>query len=88
LSFVFVIAWIFSVLFTILIGAGIITYVRRTWQLMQAGEDGSSQDQLLDSLDQIQTQLYSVSERLGRLERRLDSGDGDEQQRLSPGHVR
>lgn len=84
MSYVFVIAWVASVVFTILIGAGIITYIRRTWQLMRAAEDGSSQDQVLDTLDQIQTQLYSVSERLGRLEHRLDSGD--EQQRLSSGH--
>lgn len=85
MSFVFVLAWVFSAVFTILIGAGIITYIRRTWQLMRADDDGSPQDQLLDTLDQIQTQLYSVSERLTRLERRLEGGDGDEQPRLSAG---
>ena len=85
MSFVFVIAWVISAVFTILIGVGIVTYIRRTWQLMRAEEDGSSQDRTLDTLDQIQTQLYSMSERLGRLERRLHSGDGGEEQRLSAG---
>jgi hypothetical protein len=85
MSILFVLAWVFSAVFTILIGAGVITYVRRTWQLIKADEDGSPQEQLLDSLDQIQTQLYSVSERLGRLERQLEAGDAGERRGLPPG---
>ncbi len=69
------IAFVASVGFTVLIGAGILTYVRRTWQLIRADGEGSHQTQILDALDQVQTQLYSMSERFERLERQLGEGD-------------
>ena len=69
------IAFVASVVFTVLIGAGILTYVRRTWQLIRSDGEGSKQTRILDALDQVQTQLYSMSERLGRLEHQLGEGD-------------
>ncbi len=64
-----------SLVFTALVGVGLVTFVRRTWQLVRSGEDQSTQAQILDGLDQVQTRLYSMSERLGRLEQRLEAAD-------------
>ena len=64
-----------SVGFTGLIAAGIITHICRTWQLIRADKEGSVQLQLLDGLDQVQTQLYSVSDRLERLVRKFGAGE-------------
>ncbi len=84
-SVFFVLAWVLSLSFTVLVGAGIITYLRRTWQLIRADGDGSAQSKLLDATEQIQLQLYSMSERLERLEEGLSSGrSGD--QALPPTH--
>ena len=80
----FLLAWILSAAFTVLIGAGIVTYLRRTWQLIRAEGEGSWQSQLLDSIDQVQTQLYSMSERLERLEQRLSPGDSGDDDLLPP----
>ncbi len=80
----FFLLWILSAAFTVLIGAGIVTYLRRTWQLIRAEGEGSWQSQLLDSIDQVQTQLYSMSERLERLEQRLSPGDSGDDDLLPP----
>lgn len=81
---IFILAWVFSLAFTLLIGVGVLTYVRRTWQQIRSEEDGSAQERLLDGIDQIQTQLYMMGERLDRLERRLEGGDEGGEPRLSP----
>lgn len=74
----FLLAWVVSIGFTVLVAAGILTYVRRTWQQIRADQDGSPHERLLDGLDQIQTQLYMLGERLERLERRLEHGDEED----------
>ena len=69
MSSFFIVAWVLSVGFTVLIAAGIVTYIRRTWQQIRDDSDGSHHEQLLDGIDQLQTQLYMVTERLGEIER-------------------
>ena len=83
-SFVFVLAWILSIGFTLLIGAGVITYIRRTWQLIRADSDGSAQERILDGVDQLQSQLYAISDRLDRLESRLEPADSARRNELPP----
>ena len=70
---VFVVAWVMSIVFSVLVAAAIVTYVTRTWQQIRADRDGSVQRQLMDSLDQVQIQLSSVSERLQRMESRIEA---------------
>ena len=71
MNLVFVLAWIFSVLGSLLLGAVAITYVRRTWQLIRAEEDDPTRERLLDGLDHLETQIHLVSQRLGTMEDRL-----------------
>lgn len=85
MSLFFVVAWVLSIAFTGLVAAGVITYMRRTWQLIRADSEGSVQERMLDSLDQIQTQLYSLSEKVARLEGGLGSADDAPGRELPPG---
>lgn len=78
---IFVLAWVLSVAFTLLIAAGVVTYIRRTWQLMGSHDDLREDDRVLDGIDQLQTQLYIVMERLGEIERQL-AGEGAAAPRL------
>ena len=80
---IFIVAWVMSTALTLLIGVGIVTYIRRTWQQIRLDSDESRDDRLLDGIDQLQTQLYMVAERLGEIERQLSGGDG--QARLQSG---
>lgn len=75
MSPIFIIAWVLSVAFSVLISVGILTYIRRTWQQIRLDSDESRDDQLLDGIDRIQTQLYMVTERLADIERQLAPGD-------------
>ena len=61
--------WVGSITFGVIAAAAMVTYMRRTWQLIGADEDGSSQQQILDGLDQVATRLEAMSNRLERLER-------------------
>lgn len=73
MSLIFALTWVLSAAFTLLIGAGVVTYIRRTWQLIRSHSDESVDDRLLDGIDQIQTQLYRVNERLSEVERLVAS---------------
>ena len=84
LPFVFVLAWVLSVGFSVLVAAGIITYIRRTLQLMRAEQDGSPQERMLDGIDHVQTQLYLLSERMERMERHLAAGESGDAPLLEP----
>ena len=75
MSPIFIIAWVLSVAFSVLIGVGILTYIRRTWQQIRLDSDESRDDRLLDGIDQLQTQLHMVTERLVDIERQLAAGD-------------
>ena len=85
-SFVAVLIAIVGLSFWAVIGVAALTYIRRTWQLMQAEGEGSPQERLEDGLNQIQLHLHLLAERMERLERRLgpgtaasaDGGGGDD----------
>jgi hypothetical protein len=64
----FFIIMLLSAAFSALLGVSLITYVRRTWQLIRAESDDSIQHQILDGIDQLQTRMDLVSERLDRVE--------------------
>ena len=70
----FILMFIMSVAFSGLVGVALLTYVRRTWQLIRAESDHSPQHQILDGIDQLQTRMDLVSERLDGLERALLPG--------------
>lgn len=69
-SILIVLVWLGSISFGCIAAAAMVTYVRRTWQLIQFDEEGSSQQQLLDGIDRLETQLQAMSERLHKLEER------------------
>lgn len=73
-GWVFILMFIMSVAFSGLVGVALLTYVRRTWQLIRAESDQSIQHQILDGIDQLQTRMDLVSERLDGLERTLLPG--------------
>ena len=62
--------WLASVAFGVIAAAAMVTYVRRSWQLMRADEDGSRHDRILDGIDRMDTRLEAISERLARIEAR------------------
>ena len=67
---IMMVMWLASVVFGVIVAAAMVTYVRRTWQLMRADEDGSKHDRILDGIDRMETRLEAMSERLARLEER------------------
>ena len=69
-SIVIVLVWLGSISVGCIAAAAMVTYVRRTWQLIQLDEEGSSQQQLLDGIDRLETQLQAMSDRLHKLEER------------------
>jgi len=74
---IFILVWLVSIGFTVLFGVAMFTYVFRTWQKIRAPEGSSSDERILDHLDQMQTQLYSMSEKLQRIEHQLTLPPGD-----------
>lgn len=69
-ALVMVLLWLGSIALGCIAAAAMVTYVRRTWQLIHFDEEGSSQQRILDGIDQVQTQLQAMSERLEKLEER------------------
>lgn len=69
--------WLASIVFGVIVAGALVTYIRRTWQLISRDSEGTQQQQLLDGLDRIETRLHAMSERLERLE--------EDQKRLGPG---
>lgn len=74
-SLIVVLMFIVSLAFSGLVCAALITYVRRTWQLIRSESDQSMQYRILDGIDQLQTRLDVLTERVDGLERRLPPGD-------------
>lgn len=64
-----IVMWMGSITLGVIAAAAMVTYMRRTWQLIGEDEDGSTQQQILDGIDQIDTRLQAMTERLERLER-------------------
>lgn len=79
---IFFIIWFVSFAMSVIIGAAAITYIRRTWQLIRSENDDPTSDRLLDGIDRLETQLFSMSERLARMEERMDALDGAPEARL------
>lgn len=73
----FWVAWVLSGGFTLLLGTAMVLYIRRTWLLLRAEEDGSIHERILDGLDQLETQVHLLNERMERMERRLPGPDGE-----------
>lgn len=71
MSLIFVIAWVLSVAFSVLVAAAVVTYIRRTWQQIGADAEGGAHDLLLDGIDRLETRLYMVTERLDGIEQRI-----------------
>ena len=78
--------WLASVVFGVVIASAAVTYVRRTWQLIRADEDGSTQDRILDGIDRLDTRLEALSRRLARLEEQsgvVGPGPADDPSRIA-----
>ena len=58
--------------FSVLLGSALLTYIRRTLQVMRAERDGSIQDRMLDELDQLRIVGSLTAERLNRIETLLE----------------
>jgi len=67
-----VLSTIIGIVFSVLVGGALLTYIRRTWQVIRSEQHGSVQDQMLDELDQIRTVGYLTAERLQRIESLLE----------------
>ena len=70
----FILMFILSIAFSGLVGVALLTYVRRTWQLIRAESDRSIQHRILDGIDQLQTRMDLLSDRLDGLDGSLPSG--------------
>ena len=76
MNLIFIVMWVASIAFSVLIGAAALTYIRRTWQLIRAEEDDPTRDRLLDGIDHLENQMHLVAQRLGSLEERLEGMEG------------
>jgi hypothetical protein len=75
-SSVFVIlAFLLSLGFSGILAAALITYIRRTWQLMRSEGDGSIQHRILDGVDQLHARMDFLQERMERMEQALQEND-------------
>jgi hypothetical protein len=63
-----ILAFLLSISFSGLVAFALITYIRRTWQVIRSEEVGSIQYRIVDELEQIRTQNYLLAERLERME--------------------
>mgnify|MGYP001028028814 CR=1 FL=1 len=76
---IFLLMSVISVAFSGLVGVALFTYIRRTWQLIHADQDGSVHRRILDGVDEIQMRMDLLAERMDRMEAE-HLGDG-----LDPG---
>ncbi len=75
----FTLMFFLSLAFSGIVGVALLTYVRRTWQLIRAESDHSIQHQILDGIDQLQTRLDLISERMDGLEGLLPPGVSEQE---------
>jgi hypothetical protein len=76
-------AFALSLGFSGLVAVALISYIRRTWQTIRSESDHSIDHQILDGIDQIQTRLDLLAERMDGMERALLPGPS--RQELSEG---
>lgn len=71
-SLFMVVVTLVSLGFSGLVAVALVTYIRRTWQVMRSQELGSAHGRLLDAMDQLHLQNHMMMERLERLDRGLE----------------
>lgn len=67
----FIVMWIVSAAFSVLFAAALGAYVLQSWKKLRGPAELPAESEILDRLDQIQAQLYSMSERMQRVEGHL-----------------
>jgi len=61
---------------SVIAGAAMVTYVRRTWQQIRLDDDVGAQQRVLDGMERIETRLEALRERLDRMdEQRIGPGE-------------
>jgi len=84
MSLVMLFAFLASLALPLVAVVGVVAYIQRTRQLRDAMRDGSPQEAVLDSLDQVHVRLDAMSDRLIRLEETLRLGQVSPQQLEEP----
>lgn len=79
----FILLQLLSLAMFVLLGLGIVTYVRRNWRGSRLDPAEERALQILDGIDRIEMRLTAMSERIERLERRV--GEGGAQRELPGG---
>ena len=72
MEFLFILSAVLGTLFTLLLGGALLTYIRRTLQVIRAERDGSIHHRILDELDQLRIVESMNVERLDRIEALLE----------------
>lgn len=86
---IFVLLQLLSLVIFLLMGLGIVTYIRRNWRGSRLGPEEERAEQILDGIERIEMRLTAMSERMERLERRVGEGEGDARGELPGGeHAR
>lgn len=83
MGFPFFLIPLLSLTMMVLVGIGLITYIRHNWHGSRLDSDETDASRLLDGIERIEFRLTAMSERLERLERRL--GEGGAEGRLERG---
>lgn len=81
----FVLLQLLSLVMFLLLGLGIVTYIRRNWRGSRLDPAEERAEQILDGIDRIEMRLTAMSERIERLERRVGEGEGDARGELTGG---
>jgi len=79
----FVLLQLLSLVIFVLMGLGIVTYIRRNWGGSRLDPAEERAAQILDGIDRIEMRLTAMSERIERLERRVGEGEHDAPRKLS-----
>jgi len=70
----FIVLQLLSLVIFVLMGLGIVTYIRRNWRGSRLDPAEERAAQILDGIDRIEMRLTAMSERIERLERRVEEG--------------
>jgi hypothetical protein len=73
----FLLLWLLSLAMTVLVGIGLVTYIRRNWRGSRLDPAEERAAQILDGIDRIELRLTAMSERIERLEGRVGEGEGE-----------
>lgn len=87
MDFVFVIAFLASILFYGVILVGGVLFIRRQLRQIRSEDDGSIQHRILDEVEAMRYQVEILSDRLRRLEERDRPalGPGEEEEEVEEG---